>query len=338
MKMKDFNINMTQYNRGDIITGTIVMIGEKDVVVAIGGLKEGVFPKEELDPAFKIGDAILVMVTGEIDDKGCLVMTHANVNKALEDKEKLKNLRVGSEFSFKVSDLNNSGLLGDFMGYRVFLPFSQCTTQDYIDKDKLKNREIDAIVIELNNILKSIVCSTKLLQNTNVEPIEEGETISGTVIKIEDKYAIILLANGSKAKLSITDASYDRINSLKDILNLNDVRDFRVLETNTDFSRISVGLKQLQENPQDKIFNELSLGDEVEGEVVKILPVGAVIKLDNGLTALAITRENSDRADVATHHIYKLKARVNGVISHLNNEKKKINIITNKKILNPDQY
>lgn len=327
---------MTQYNRGDIITGTIVMIGEKDVVVAIGGLKEGVFPKEELDPAFKIGDAILVMVTGEIDDKGCLVMTHANVNKALEDKEKLKNLRVGSEFSFKVNDINNSGLLGDFMEYRVFLPFSQCTTQDYIDKDKLKNREIDAIVIELNNILKSIVCSTKLLQNTNVEPVEEGETISGTVIKIEDKYAIILLANGSKAKLSITDASYDRINSLKDILNLNDVRDFRVLETNTDFSRISVGLKQLQENPQDKIFNELSLGDEVEGEVVKILPVGAVIKLDNGLTALAITRENSDRADVATHHIYKLKARVNGVISHLNNEKKKINIITNKKILNPD--
>ena len=63
MKMKDFKINMTQYNRGDIITGTIVMIGEKEVVVALGGLKEGVFPREELDPAFKIGDAILVMVT-----------------------------------------------------------------------------------------------------------------------------------------------------------------------------------------------------------------------------------------------------------------------------------
>ena len=126
MKMKDFKINMTQYNRGDIITGTIVMIGAKEVVVALGGLKEGVFPREELDSAFKIGDAILVMVTGEIDDKGCLVLTHAGVNKALEDKEKLKSLKVGSELSFKVSDINTNGLIGEFMGYRVFLPYSQC--------------------------------------------------------------------------------------------------------------------------------------------------------------------------------------------------------------------
>ena len=63
MKMKDFDITMTHYNRGDIITGTIVMIGEKEVTVAIGGLREGVFPRSELDSAFKLGDAILVMVT-----------------------------------------------------------------------------------------------------------------------------------------------------------------------------------------------------------------------------------------------------------------------------------
>ena len=78
MKMKDFDLTMTHYNRGDIITGTIVMIGQKEVTVAIGGLREGVFPREELDPAFKLGDAILVMVTGEIDEKGCLVMNMAD--------------------------------------------------------------------------------------------------------------------------------------------------------------------------------------------------------------------------------------------------------------------
>ena len=100
--MKDFDITMTHYNRGDIITGTIVMIGAKEVTVAIGGLREGVFPREELDPAFKLGDAILVMVTGEIDEKGCLVMTHANVNKAIQDREKLKNLKVTINCKFGV--------------------------------------------------------------------------------------------------------------------------------------------------------------------------------------------------------------------------------------------
>ena len=331
MKMKDFNINMTQYKRGDIITGTIVMIGKSEVVVAIGGLKEGVFPKEELDPAFKIGDAILVMVTGEIDDKGCLVVTHANVNKAIEDKEKLKNLKVGSELTFKVKDINTAGLLGEFMGYRVFLPFSQCSSNDYVNKDALLDREIDAIVLELDNIKKSIVCSTKLLSQQNVEPVELGQVISGTIIRLEDKYAIVLLKNGARAKLSISDASYTRINSLSEVVELNKEYEFKIIDLNTDYSRIAVGLKQNQENPMDKIYSGLSIGDEVEGEVVKILPIGAIIRLDNGLTALAITKENSDRANVATHHIYKLNARVKGEISYINTETRKINIITNKK-------
>ena len=331
MKMKDFNINMTQYKRGDIITGTIVMIGSTEVVVAIGGLKEGVFPKEELDPAFKIGDAILVMVTGEIDDKGCLILTHANVNKAIEDKEKLNNLKVGSELTFKVKDLNSAGLLGDFMGYRVFLPFSQCSSADYVNKENFKDREIDAIVLELDNIKKSIVCSTKLLAQQNIEPVELHQVINGTIIRLEDKYAIVLLTNGARAKLSISDASYTRINSLSEVVELNKEYEFKIIDVNTDYSRIQVGLKQNQENPIDKIYNELFVGEEVEGEVVKILPVGAVIKLDCGVTALAITKENSDRANVATHHIYKLGNRVKGEISYINRETRKINIITNKK-------
>ena len=69
----------------------------------------------------------------------------------------------------------------------------------------------------------------------------------------------------------------------------------------------------------------------MEGEVVKIMPVGAVIRLDNGLNAMAITKDNSDRANVSTHHIYKLNSRVRGYISYKDIEKHKINIITNIK-------
>lgn len=331
MKMKDFNISMTQYNRGDIITGTIVMIGEKEVVVALGGLKEGVFPKQELDSAFKIGDAILVMVTGEIDDKGCLVLTHAGVNKAIEEKEKLNNLKVGSELNFTITNINNSGLNGSFMGYRVFLPYSQCTPTDYLNREQLKEREIKAIVIELDNIKKSIVCSTKLLENENIEPMNVGDEINGTVIKLEDKYAIVLLTNGVKAKLSISDASYEHIASLKQQVELNKEYKFKVVDVNSDFSRVSVGLKQMQKNPLDEIFANIKLGDIVEGEVVKILPAGAVIKLDNGLSAFAVTKENTDKANVATHFLYKLNSRVKGEISHINKQYHKLNIITNKK-------
>ena len=330
--MKDFNISMTQYNRGDIITGTIVMIGEKEVVVSIGGLKEGVFDRSELSPAFKLGDAILVMVTGEMDDKGCLIMKHEGVNKAIEDREKIKSIKVGSEITFKVTTINGSGLLGEYVGFRIFLPFSQCRTDDYRNAQSLVEREVTAVVIELDTVKKSMVCSSKLLERENIVPVDIGDVISGSIIKLEDKYAIALLKNGAKAKLSIQDASHLRIKSLKEVVELDQEYEFKVLDTNTDFTRISVGLKQLQESPMEQLFASLSLGDDVEGEVVKILPIGAVIALDNGLKALAITKENTDRANVATHHIYKLGARVNGYISHLDDERKKINIITNRKM------
>ena len=139
------------------------------------------------------------------------------------------------------------------------------------------------------------------------------------------------MTNGSKAKLSITNASHDHIANLNEVVELNKDYDFKVLDFNTDYSRIDIGLKQLKEHPLDKFYKELNLGDIVEGEVVKILSVGAVIKLDNGATAMAITKENSDRANVATHHLYKLNSRVRGVISYLDKDAHKINIQTSLK-------
>lgn len=328
MKMKDFDISMTQYNRGDIVTGTIVMITDTKVIVALGGLKEGVFPKEELEDSFKISDAILVMITGKIDENGLIVVTHSGVNKAIEQKEKLKDLKIGSEFSFDVKEVLPSGLVGEYSGYRVFLPFSQCSTSDYSERDNLKNKEITAIVMELDNIKHSIVCSTKLLEIQDIKPIAVGDILTGRVIKLDTKYAIMLLTNGSRAKLSISDVSYEHIASVEDKLELNGEYEVKVLDVNTDFSRVSVGIKQLTSDPKDALFDTLNLGDQVEGSVIKILPVGALIKLDNGITALAITRENTDKANVATHHIYKLNSRVNGYISNINKETKRVNIIT----------
>ena len=163
-KMKDDNIKFIQYKKGDIITGTIVMITNRGAVINIGGMRDGIVPKDELDDVYKEGDAILVMVTDEVDDYGCIVLDARNVNRAIEQREKIKELKIGSIFSFTVQDVAPSGLKGEILGYKVFLPYSQCAKDDYLVKDNLKNREMQAVVIELNSLHKSIVCSTKLLQ------------------------------------------------------------------------------------------------------------------------------------------------------------------------------
>ncbi|MBQ7797756.1 MAG: 30S ribosomal protein S1 [Clostridia bacterium] len=333
--MKDVNIKFTQYKRGDIITGTIVMITKRGAIVNIGGMKDGIVPIDELDTTvYKEDDAILVMVTDKVDEYGCIVLDAKNVNKAIEQREKIKDLKVGSTFSFTVKDVATSGIKGEMFGYTVFLPYSQCSKDDYVSRDNLKEREIDAVIIELNSLTKSIVCSTKLLQKTvdySKIDININDIVTGVPIKVMDKYAIIMLKEGLKGKLNIQDASYEHINSLNEVIEENKEYEFKVLDKTIDNAKISLGLKQLRENPLDAVFDEINLGDEHTGVVERIYPSGAMIKLDNGLTAFAKTSENSENINTATHHIYKLGATVNGYISNIDKENHKLNIITLKK-------
>ena len=333
--MKDVNIKFTHYKKGDIITGTIVMFTKRGAVVNIGGMKDGIIPLEEIDKnIYKEDDAILVMVTDKVDEYGCVVLDAKNVNKAIAQREKIKDLKVGSTFSFTVKDITPSGIKGEMLGYVVFLPYSQCSKEDYVSRNNLKDREIDAVIIELNSFAKSIVCSTKLLQKTvdysNIE-INVNDVVTGVPIKVMDKYAIVMLHDGLKGKINIQDASYEHINSLNEVLEENKEYQFKVIDKTIDNAKISLGLKQLKQNPLDEIFDQINLGDEYDGTVERIFPSGALIKLDNGLSAFALTRENSENVNTATHHIYKLGARVNGYISSIDKENHKLNIITLKK-------
>lgn len=333
-KMKDLEINFTQYKKGDIITGTIVMIGKSGAVVNIGGMRDGLVPIEELEKVYKEGDAILVMVTDKIDENGCIILNAKDVNRAITQREMLNDIKVGSTISFKIKDVGTAGLKGEFVDYSVFLPYSQCSKDEFNDKTELKDREMEVIVLEINSLQKSIVVSAKMLkkvQDTSDIHYKVGDIVHGTAIKVFDKYAIILLTEGVKAKVSIQDLSYEKVDNVSDVIEENKEYDFKVLDFNFDYSRINLGLKQMKPNPLDDLFNEVKLGDEVEGVVEKIFPVGALIRLDNGLTAFAITQENSDKVNTATHYLYKLGARVNGYISNIDEERKKLNIITKKK-------
>ena len=165
--MKDINIKFTHYKRGDIITGTIVMITKRGAIVNIGGMKDGIVPIDEFDAnVYKEDDAILVMVTDKVDEYGCIVLDAKNVNRAIEQRERIKDLKIGSTFTFTAKDITPSGIKGEVLGYNVFLPYSQCSKDDYVARDNLKEHEMDAVIIELNSLAKSIVCSTKLLQKT----------------------------------------------------------------------------------------------------------------------------------------------------------------------------
>lgn len=333
-QMKDLPINFTTYKKGDIITGTIVLITKAGAVVNIGGMRDGFVPNDELDKVYKEGDAILVMVKGYLDDKNCLVLDAKNVNRIIEEKEKLANIKIGSIIEFTIAEVTSAGLKGDYYGYHVFVPFSQIRDKDFLNKKHLQGRTIEIVVLELNNYKKTILGSSKILTEKTLSYnniiLNEGDIVEGSVLVIQDKYALVLLDNGIKAKLNISDVSYDKINSIADVLEEGKKYEFAILSTNEDHSRTIVGYKQMFDNPMIEIISHMKPGDSVTGEVIKLYPSGALIRLTNGATAFAFTKDNTDKLNVPTHNIFHLKETVSGIIGSIDYETSRLSFIKTK--------
>lgn len=331
--MKDAPIQFVQYKKGDIISGTVVMISSKGVIVNIGGMKDGIIMQSINARTFKEGDTVLAIFTGEVDDSGCYILDAENVNRIISEKEQIKSIKVGSTISFAVKNVLSGGLAGNLSNYSVFLPYSQMTSSDFANKDTLFAKQISAVILEIDNIKKNIVCSSKLIEAQNNAKIimNVGDKILGKCFKIFDKFALVNLENGLEAKILIKDISHEKIYNINEHLNTNEVYEFVVLQTDENHINNLVGLKQLKTHPDIEKMQNIKIGDAVEGVVVKLYPSGALIKLSSGLTAFAVTRENSDKANVATHHIFKLNNNVTGHINHIDPENQKINIIVDFK-------
>lgn len=327
---KDANFQFVQYKKGDIVSGTVVMNSKNGTIVNIGGMKDAII-KNSLR-TFKEGDIVLAIFTGETDESGCVVLDTENVNRIITEKEQIKSLKVGSTIEFFISEITNGGLEGKFFNYKVFVPFSQLTNEDYNNKYDFKNKSLCVVVLEIDNLKKKIICSTKLLQSQNFSKIDIkiGDILKGHCFKIFDRYALVQLENGLKAKIGIFDVSYEKIEKIEQILQYDKTYNFIVLQTNEDHTLNVVGYKQLLTNPLDEKFNQLKIGDKFGGKVVKLYQYGALIKLNNGLSAFAVTKDNTEKSNVATHHIFKLNTDIEVIISQIDTDNKKINVILSK--------
>ena len=190
------------------------------------------------------------------------------------EKGRILQYKNGIEIKFNDSDeLDSLYAKGDFI--TAFFPANRKTTLDRPNGvTDIKLQEFYGIKQSPGNVLLKYMVHLKTQQSyaRNEGDIVVADKIQEWFDRFENALKILL--------------DNDTISLVYDYKEYN----FKILDVNTDYSRISVGLKHLKTNPKDELFNSIQIGDEVEGEVVKILPVGAVIRLDNGLSALAITK------------------------------------------------
>ncbi|NLI11903.1 bifunctional 4-hydroxy-3-methylbut-2-enyl diphosphate reductase/30S ribosomal protein S1 [Pelotomaculum propionicicum] len=307
-EMKDA-VEVKAVRPGDIVTGTVVHVGQDEVMVDVGAKSEGIIPIRELSccdvtspqDIVKVGDEIEVYVLKAEDNEGKLILSKekADAEKAWEKLEEILN--SGEPVEGVVRDVVKGGLLVD-VGVRAFLPASLVERGYVEDLSKYLNQTITARVIELNRGRKKVILSRKAvleeeyarIRQEMLDNLEEGQVVKGVVRRLT-QFGSFVDIGGVDGLLHISEMSWHRINHPSEVVKVGDEIEVKVLRIDRDNEKISLGLKQVLPNPWDTVEQKYAVGGVVKAKVVRLAPFGAFVQLEPGVEGLVHISHLADR-------------------------------------------
>jgi small subunit ribosomal protein S1 len=286
---------------GAILKGRIGSIVGDDFVVELGLKSEGVLERSEFDEPdnVKIGDEVKVLLEDVEGDTGLVRISKRKADRIINWEAIMNSKKEGDPVSGKVTKKIKGGLLVD-IGVPVFLPASQVDIRRPGEISDWIGRQIDAVILKIDEERRNIVISRRKLieqqreeqKRKTLDGLAIGEVRKGTVKNIADFGAFIDLG-GIDGLLHITDMSWGRINHPSDILKIDQEIEVKVLAIDKDKEKIALGLKQKEASPWENIETKYSVGSVHEAEVVNIMSYGAFCKLEEGVEGLVHISEMS---------------------------------------------
>ena len=290
-----------ELKEGNVVAGKVMEIHDTGVMVDIGHKSEGLVPLEEFPDreSLKVGDEVDVLLERYDDEEDVPILS---IQKAIQKKNWDRVTSIcgeGGTVTGTVKRRVKGGLIVD-IGVDAFLPGSQVDISPVRNLDDFVARTFGFKIIKINHERKNIVLSRReLLEEERrakrrelLEDIQEGQTRTGVVKNITDFGAFIDL-DGLDGLLHITDMSWGRVNHPSEVVNVGDLLQVLVLDVNRDKERVSLGLKQLKQNPWESIERRYPVGGRVHGKVVNLAPYGAFVELEPGVEGLVHVSELS---------------------------------------------
>ncbi len=285
----------------NIVTGTVIKLTDKHVVVDVGLKSEGLIPIEQVldhagQPKLKAGDSVEVVVEREEQEGGYLLSYEKAqrhkvwdvIEKAANDKTPVTGIVLGRV---------KGGVTVD-IGIKAFLPGSQLEVRPVRNLDAYIGQPIEVRVIKLNKKRGNVVVSRKEIleeqqsakRNETLEHLEEGSILTGTVKNLTDYGAFVDLG-GIDGLLHITDMSWGRLTHPRDLVNVGDEIQVKVLKFDKDKQRVSLGFKQLTPDPWLDAVERYPVGARVRGRVLSVTDYGSFIELEQGIEGLVHVSE-----------------------------------------------
>ena len=337
--------SQTNFAAGQIVKGTIIEIRSKEIMVDIGYKSEGSVPTnefEDLEEELKIGDQVDVLIIQLEDREGMVVLSH---EQAIF-KQNWDNIRAiceeGGRIKGRIKAAVKGGLIVN-IGVEAFLPSSQIDVNTPADLDGLVGQAFEFKVVKLNLERQNIVLSRReLLEEERSEQRAQllgemvpGDVRKGTVKNLTDFGAFIDL-NGLDGLLHVTDMSWGRITHPSQLLIVGQELEVVVLDINKETERVSLGLKQKQENPWENIDDKYPIGEKVSGKVVNLMPYGAFVELEPGVEGLVHVTELSWTKRInKPSEVLKADDEIEAIVLGINRDEQKISLGVRQLDTNP---
>ena len=307
----NYDATLHPFQEGDVVTGHVVRIDNDEVLVDIGYKSEGVIPSSELsirksvDPGDEValGEEVDALVLTKEDQDGRLILSkkRARFEKAWRKIEAAAE--SGEPVQGTVIEVVKGGLIID-LGVRGFLPASLVDIRRVPNLDEYMGEAIECKVIELNRSRNNVVLSRRAVLEEQrkedreriLDRLQPGQVVEGTISNIVDFGAFVDL-DGIDGLIHISELSWSHVNHPSEILSIGDTVSVKVLDIDRQRQRISLGLKQTQEDPWQRVVDTYNIGDELEGTVTKVVTFGAFVEILDGVEGLVHISE------LAQHHV-----------------------------------
>ena len=341
-----YKSSLTEITENEIITGRIIGINEKDVLVDIGFKSEGIISRNEFSENNlpDIGEKLEVFLEKIEDESGNTVLSKEKA-EFLNRWKDLRNIHeTGEIIKGKIIRRIKGGMVVDLGGVQAFLPGSQIDIRPVKDFDQYINKEIDLRVVKFNEMRKNVVVSHKaIIEDTLAEQRDElfsklqvGSVIDGRVKNITD-FGVFVDLGGIDGLLHITDLSWGRINHPSEIINMDDTLTVKIIDFDQDKKRVSLGLKQLTPHPWENIQSQYPEGSSVSGKVVSMTNYGAFIEVKPGIEGLIHVSEMSWTKHIKNpSELYSLGDTIDAKVLAIDVDERKISL--GAKQLQPDPW
>lgn len=321
--------------KGDIIPAIVTEIRPNGVVVSIGAKAESVIPSAEfLDLSdINVGSEIEVYLEKLENKEGFPVVSYDRAQQKKNWENILTRCQEGAIVSGRVKGKTKGGLLVN-VGVDAFLPSSQIDVQQPKNLEQYIGQTFDFKVIKINFDRKNIIISRRELieeqrqekRRTLLSEIHKGDVRRGVVKNITDYGAFVDL-DGLDGLLHITDMSWGRVSHPSEVVKQGEEINVLILDIDAERERVSLGLKQLIDNPWDKIESKYPIKARVRGKVVNLVPYGAFIELEEGVEGLVhVTQLSWTKRINKPSEVLKVGQEIEAEVLGIQKEEQKISL------------